>query len=280
VYFIDPKYTRKESVYYILRSGGVSASIGGRSNSRRWKGIALSSIQRPPNQLLQALSVAEFDWLRPRLRPFEMVRDAVLTESGVASTHIYLPHSGAISLVVSLSEGQAVAVAMIGRDSVVGASESLGNDVAALDAIVLFPGAASIVDIADFRTIAGQSAEFRNLLARHEQAIFAQCQQSAACNAAHSVEARLSRWLLRARDLWDGTTLPMTQELLARLIGVQRNAISIVAHSLQQDGIISYSRGRIEIVNSQALEATACECYQTVTARYEHLLLTAHGTQR
>ena len=170
--------------------------------------------------------------------------------------------------------------AMIGRDSVVGASESLGNDVSSLDAIVLFPGAASIVDIADFRTIAGQSAEFRNLLARHEQAIFSQCQQSAACNAAHSVEARLSRWLLRARDLWDGTTLPMTQELLARLIGVQRNAISIVAHSLQQDGIISYSRGRIEIMNSQALQATACECYQTVAARYEHLLVTARDTQR
>ena len=224
------------------------------------------------------LSDTEFEWLRPRLKPFEMVREAVLAESGVASTYVFLPHSGAISRVVSLSVGQGVAVALIGRDSVVGGSESLGNDVSALDAVVLFPGAASIVDVADFRTLARQSARFRNLVARHEQAILSQCQQSAACNASHSVEARLSRWLLRARDLWDGTTLPMTQELLARLIGVQRNAISIVAHSLQAAGIISYSRGRIEITDAQALRTTACECYQTVAARYEHLLLSANGS--
>ena len=90
--------------------------------------------------------------------------------------------------------------------------------------------------------------------------------------ASHPVEARLSRRLLHARDLWDGATLPMTQELLARLIEVQRNAISIVAHTLQQAGIISYSRGRIEIMIDQALQETACECYGTVKARREQLL--------
>jgi CRP-like cAMP-binding protein len=236
----------------------------------------MSSIQRPPNQVLQVLPEAEFELLRPRLKPFEMVREAVLTESGVASAHVYLPHAGAISIVVSLSEGQAVEVATIGRDSLVGALEALGDGISALDAVVLFPGAASIIDIADFRMIAAQSATFRNLLARHEQAILAQAQQSAACNASHSVEARVARWLLRARDLCDGTALPMTQELLARLIGVQRNAISIVAHALQRAGTISYSRGRIEITDSDALQATACECYATVKAKYEQLLKIAH----
>ncbi len=236
----------------------------------------MSSIQRPPNQLLQALPAAEFEALRPRLRPFEMVREAVLAESGAASMHVYLPHAGAISVVVRLSEGQTVEGAMIGRDGVVGASEALGDGISAINAIVLFPGTASIVDIADFRMVAGQSATFRNLLARHEQAILAQAQQSAACNASHSVEARLSRWLLHARDLWDGTTLPMTQELLARLIGVQRNAISMVAHALLQARIIGYRRGRIEILDSQALQATACECYQTVKAKCEQLLTVAH----
>src|SRR6266478_4727140 len=193
----------------------------------------MSSIQRPPNQLLQALPAAEFEALCPRLRPFEMVREAVLAESGAASLHVYLPHAGAISVVVRLSEGQTVEGAMIGRDGVVGASEALGDGISA---------------------------------------ILAQAQQSAACNASHSVEARLSRWLLHARDLWDGTTLPMTQELLARLIGVQRNAISMVAHALLQARIIGYRRGRIEILDSQALQATACECYQTVKAKCEQLL--------
>jgi CRP-like cAMP-binding protein len=236
----------------------------------------MSSIQRPPNQFLRALPDAEFELLHPRLTPFEMVRETALAKSGVASSHVYLPHAGAISIVVNLSEGKAVEVAMVGRDSLVGASEALGNGISALDAVVLFRGAASIVDIADFRMIAAQSATFRNLLARHEQMILAQAQQSVACNASHSVEARVSRWLLRARDLCDGTTLPMTQELLARLIGVQRNAISIVAHALQQDGSISYSRGRIEITDSRALQATACECYQTVKTKYEQLLGIAH----
>jgi CRP-like cAMP-binding protein len=235
---------------------------------------SMSSHQRPLNQFLQALPADEFEALRPRLKPFEMVRDTVLAEAGAPSTHVYLPHAGAVSIVVSLSEGQTVEVAMIGRNSVVGAAESLGDDVSAIDAVVLFPGTASIVDIAEFRTLASQSAALRNLLARHQQAISAQAQQSAVCNASHSVEARLSRWLLQARDLWDGSALPMTQELLARLIGVQRNAISIVAHALQQAGIISYSRGRIEIIDGEALQATACECYGTVKAQYEQLLRT------
>src|SRR5882762_5888737 len=111
---------------------------------------------------------------------------------------------------------------MIGRDGVVGGFGGTRRRYFGDRRIVLFPGTASIVDIADFRMVAGQSATFRNLLARHEQAILAQAQQSAACNASHSVEARLSRWLLHARDLWDGTTLPMTQECLAQMIGVQR----------------------------------------------------------
>ena len=231
----------------------------------------MSTIQRPPNQLLRARPAADFEALRPRLRPFEMVRQTVLAEAGVPSAHVYLPHAGAVSLMVNLSEGQTVEVAMIGRDSVIGAAESLGNDMSAIDAVVLFSGTASIIDITDFRTVADQSPTLRNLLARHEQAIFAQAQQSAVCNASHSVEARLSRWLLHARDLWDGPALPMTQELLARLIGVQRNAISIVAHALQKAGVISYSRGRIEITDSEALQATACECYRTVKAWYEQL---------
>ena len=80
-----------------------------------------------------------------------------------------------------------------------------------------------------------------------------------------------ARWLLRARDLCDSETLPLTQEFLAQLIGVQRNAISIVAHALQQAGIISYSRGHIEITNAEGLRETSCECYDTVKAHYDRL---------
>src|ERR1035437_5667528 len=124
-------------------------------------------------------------------------------------------------------------------------------------AVFMLPGTASILDVANFRAAADRSGAFRTLLLRHEQALFAQAQQSAACNASHSVEARLSRWLLRARALCDSENLPQTQEFLAQMIGVQRNAVPIVAHALQQAGIIRYSRGHIEITNLEGLRETS-----------------------
>ena len=229
-------------------------------------------LPRTSNCLLQALPEAEFEVLRPHISVVELVRETVLAEAGAPLTYVYLPHSGVISLMVSLSEGQTVDVAMVGRDSVVGALAALDGGISLTDAVVRLPGTASIVGVADFWAAADGSAAFRTLLARHEQALIAQAQQSAACNASHSVEARLTRWLLRARDLWDSETLPLTQEFLAQMIGVQRNAVSIVAHELQRAGIIRYSRGQIEITNVEGLRETSCECYHAVKAQHDRLL--------
>jgi CRP-like cAMP-binding protein len=227
--------------------------------------------QRPPNRLLQKLSAADFAVARPHLEVVELVKGNLLIEAGRTLAHVYLPHSGIVSIVVNLSEGQAVEVAMIGCDGIVGAAEALCDGIALSDAVVLCPGRASAITVENLRAIADQSAGWRQLLALHEQAVLASAQQSAACNAAHSVEERLARWLLRARDLWDGETLPLTQEQLAGMIGVQRNAISIVAHALQQAGVLSYSRGQIGIADIDALRKTACECYHAVHARRAHL---------
>jgi CRP-like cAMP-binding protein len=228
--------------------------------------------QRPPNRLLQSLPAADFEALQPHLQIVELNRESLLVEAGAALTHVFLPHSGIVSLVVSLSEGQAVEVAMIGRDGIVGAAEALGDAITLTGAVVLCPGTASVLPIADFRMLAGKNVAFRNLLVRHEQALLAQAEQSAACNASHTVEERLACRLLRAHDLWDGPTLPMTQELLARMIGVQRNAVSIVAHALQRARVLSYSRGHIEINDMDGLRETSCECYRSIKARQEKLL--------
>jgi len=107
---------------------------------------------------------------------------------------------------------------------------------------------------------------------RHEQVLLAHAQQSLLCNTMHPVEARLARWLLRARDLSDNANLPLTQETLAQMIGVRRNAISLVAHALQRAGIIRYSRGQIEIIDLPALKATSCDCYSAVKASHSRLL--------
>lgn len=215
--------------------------------------------------------------LRPHLQTGELVREAVLVEAGAPLTHVYLPQSGVISMRNNLLEGQAVEVAMVGPDSVFGAAAGLADNVSLTDAVVLLPGTASILDVARFRAVADRSVTFRTLLARHEQALSVQAQQSAACNASHSVEARLARWLLHAHDRTSGESLPLTQETLAQMIGVQRNAVSIVAHALQKAGILRYSRGHLEITDAEGLRETSCECYRTVKAQLDRLLKTSDG---
>jgi CRP-like cAMP-binding protein len=225
----------------------------------------------PPNRLLQMLDAADLDLLRPHLITTELVRETVLGEAGAVLRHVYFPHDGTVSISVSLSEGQTIAVAMLGRDSIVGGGAALADGIAASDAVVLFPGTASALEITAFRSIAAASMPFRSLMIRHEQVLLAHAQQSLLCNTLHPVEARLARWLLRARDLSDSEILPLTQETLAQMMGVRRNAISLVAHALQRAGIIRYSRGQIEITDLRALEATSCDCHAAVKAHYARL---------
>lgn len=225
----------------------------------------------PPNRLLQMLDAADLDLLRPHLITTELVRETVLGEAGAVLRHVYFPHDGTVSISVSLSEGQTIAVAMLGRDSIVGGGAALADGIAASDAVVLFPGTASALEITAFRSIAVASMPFRSLMIRHEQVLLAHAQQSLLCNTLHPVEARLARWLLRARDLSDSEILPLTQETLAQMMGVRRNAISLVAHALQRAGIIRYSRGQIEITDLRALEATSCDCHAAVKAHYARL---------
>jgi CRP-like cAMP-binding protein len=122
------------------------------------------------------------------------------------------------------------------------------------------------------RTVANESIAFRTTFVRHEQALFAQAQQSAACNASHSAECRLARWLLRMRDLSEAKTLPLTQEFVAQMIGVRRNVVSLIANVLQQAGLIKYSRGHIQIINLEGLNDLACECYTAVKTQHRRLL--------
>jgi CRP-like cAMP-binding protein len=177
-----------------------------------------------------------------------------------------------ISLVVKLARGENVQVAMIGRDSILGALSALGDPTALNTAVVLVPGLASTLDLDRLRDAADESATFRAALVRHGLAVYAQVQQTAGCNAAHTVEARLARCLLHTRDLSGSDKLVLTQESMAQMIGARRNSVSLVANTLQQAKFIHYSRGHIEITNLDGLSKTACECYATVKAQYNRLL--------
>jgi CRP-like cAMP-binding protein len=232
----------------------------------------LDAVPRSPNRLLAALPLAAFEHLRPFLSTLELVQGSVLVAAGHRLTHVYFPHSGVISLVVSLANGQMVEVAMIGRDSVFGGAAALDGQISLTDGIVLLPGTASILDLHRLRAASDQDPAFRTLLVRHEQALFAQAQQAAACNAAHAVEMRLARSLLRMHDLSEASVLPLTQDALAQMIGVQRNSASTSAHALQEAGVIKYSRGRIHITDLDGLKHLTCECYNAVADQYNRLM--------
>jgi CRP-like cAMP-binding protein len=231
-----------------------------------------SDTSRPPNGFLSALSADDFELIRPYLRTVDLVQETVLVEVGERLNRAYLPHQGVISLIVKLAKGEHVQIAMVGRDSIFGAFSTLGDATALNSAVVLVPGIASTVELDRLREAADRSASLRALLARHGLAVYAQIQQTAGCNAAHTVESRLARCLLQTHDLSGGRELVLTQESLAQMIGARRNSVSLVANTLQQANFIHYSRGHIEITNLEGLSKTSCECYATVKVQYERLL--------
>src|SRR5262249_26611239 len=153
-----------------------------------------------------------FELVRPYLKTVDLLQDATLVAAGEKLKRAYLPQRGVISLAVNFARGEHVQVAMVGRDSVFGAFAALGDPVALNGAVVLVPGVASTLDLERLRAAADQSATLRAALVRHGLAVYAQIQQTAGCNAAHSVEARLARCLLQTHDLSGGKKLVLTQE--------------------------------------------------------------------
>jgi CRP-like cAMP-binding protein len=226
---------------------------------------------RSPNRLLANLTPADYELVRPHLHDFELLPAVVLVAIGDEVEDAYFPHGGIISLVVRLVHGETIEVAMVGKESVFGASAALAGPTALTTAIVQSPGICSTVRIEWLRAAADQSKTFRDTLIRHEQAIFVQTRQSVGCMPSHSALARLARWLLRARDVAGSDELFFTQESLGQMLGVRRNALSYVASSLREKGLIKFSRAQIRITDVAGLRATACECYGTVKTELEQL---------
>jgi CRP-like cAMP-binding protein len=137
--------------------------------------------------------------------------------------------------------------------------------------VVQVSGAASTISPETLRSIANEFEPLRSLLLRHEQLVLAQAQQSAGCNASHTTEARMCRWLLRIRDLTGSDEMNLTQEFLGQMLGVRRTSVSIIASTLQRAGIISYRRGNLKIEDLDALRSASCECYEKVRAHYEEM---------
>jgi len=225
------------------------------------------------NLLLAALSPGDLAALRPFLRLVSLNQRQVLFEAGGEVNTVYFPVGAVVSLVVGLSDGNSVEGAAVGRDGVVGAACALDGKTAFLRGIVQMAGEAFTCPASAVKAAALQSVSLLETLVRHEQIMFAESQQSTACMAAHHAEARLARWLLRARDLSGNEgTLALTQEFLAEMLGVQRTSVTLAAGTLQRAGLIHYARGKVDILNVEALRDTACECYETISAHHQELL--------
>jgi CRP-like cAMP-binding protein len=224
------------------------------------------------NLLLASLSDSDAAALRPHLKSVHLEHERILFEAGSEVADVYFPTGAIVSLVVGLTSGEIIEAAMVGKDGVVGAFAALGGNIPVNRGIVQLAGPAMMCKVSELKSAALQSQSFRSALFRHEQTVYAQASQSAACMAAHHVEARLCRWLLRARDLADTDNLQFTQEFLAEMLGVKRTSVTLHARTIQQAGIIKYSRGRIQITDVEAMQEMVCECYGTVKSYYQALL--------
>jgi CRP-like cAMP-binding protein len=224
------------------------------------------------NAILTSLSDSDAAALRSHLKATHLPQKTVLFEAGDTISAVYFPTTAVVSLVLTFASGEMTEAAMVGRDGAVGISSALDGKVAMSRAVVQLGGDAMVCEPTAFRSAALQSERLIALVMRHEQTLFAQAQQSTACMAHHEVEARLCRWLLRARDLSGSNKLPFTQEFLAEMLGVQRTSVTTVARILQEAGMIKYSRGKIEILDVEGLREGVCECYEAVKEQYGKLL--------
>jgi CRP-like cAMP-binding protein len=224
------------------------------------------------NLLLEALPAAERRALGRYLKRIEVQQHKILFDIRDPIRDVYFPLDAVVSLVIPLSTGEVVETAMVGRDGVIGAAAALNGRVSLSRAIVQIGGSFMRCAVDPLKQLVRDHAHLRGLLGGHEQALFAQAQQAAACNATHVIESRLARWLLRAADLHGADELPLTQEYIAQMLGVRRTSVTMVARTLQQAGMIRYTRGHIKLLDIQALQDTACECYDAVKANYAALV--------
>ena len=224
------------------------------------------------NRLLTALPPEDFALLSPHLSLQELERGRHIYDPGDPMEAVYFPHDCVISLMTLMENGAAIESAPVGREGALGLMAAVAPRQSLVRAIVQAPGSASRISASALHDVWTRSAALRDLVDRHNEALFGHAIQSVACNALHGVEARFCRWLLSCRDRIDSDTIHLTQEFLADMLGVQRTTVTAVAGALQTKGVIRYRRGVVDILDRAGLEAMACECYAAVRRGYERLL--------
>ena len=224
------------------------------------------------NRLLESLPSEDYALISPHLTQVELERGRLLYDPGDRIDTVYFPQDGVISLMTLMENGAAIESATIGPEGALGLMAAVAPRQSLSRAIVQTPVRASRISAAALHDAWKKSARLRDLVDRHNEALFGHAIQSVGCNALHSVEARFCRWLLACHDRISNDTIALTQEFLADMLGVQRTTVTAIARALQEKGLIRYRRGVVDIVDRGGLETLTCECYDVIRRNYGRLL--------
>lgn len=224
------------------------------------------------NQLLAALPEAEWARWQPHLEPVSLAYGQVLFESGATPASVVFPTTAVISLSTMTRDGASAEFAVVGNEGVVGISLFMGGNAMTGRALVQSAGQGWRLSAPLVHAAVERGGAVLNLLLRYTQSLIVQTAQTAACNRHHSIAQQVSRRLLMGLDRAQSVDLAMTQEAVANLLGVRREGVTAAAQKLQENGVIRYRRGHIEVLDRQRLEQHTCECYAVAKKEYRRLL--------
>ena len=224
------------------------------------------------NRLLASLPPEESARLLPHLGRVSFALGEVIYESGGRQSHIYFPTTAIVSLLYLMENGSSAEMGIAGKEGLVGVALFMGGETVPNRAVVQSAGSSLRLRTEVLQAEFARGGAFQRLLLRYTQALMTQMSQTAVCNRLHTIEQQLCRWLLLSHDRLETDELVMTQELIANMLGVRREGVTHAAGRLQENGLISYVRGRITILDRGGLEAAVCECYKVVKDEYDRLL--------
>ena len=224
------------------------------------------------NQLLGALEPASRKRIESHLEPIKLKLGAVVCEAGGLLEHAYFPEGSVLSLLTVLQNGSAIETANIGREGAFGLFAAMYSRVSFNRCIVQLEGRMVRCPIELLQSEFRNSEHVRDLFVSYSETLLSQVQQTVACNAMHTTEERMCRWLLMMHDRAEGESLTYTHEFLANILGANRKSVTLAAQSMQNAGLISYRRGTIQVLNRKGLEKASCECYAIVRERFDAFL--------
>ncbi len=224
------------------------------------------------NRLLGALDADVLARINHHIEPVSFKLGAVVCDAGGALEHAYFPEGCVLSLLTALENGAAIETANIGREGAFGLFAAMYSRVSFNRCLIQMEGPMVRCPIDVLRAEFNASEHVRDLFVSYSETLLSQIQQTVACNALHSTEERMCRWLLMMHDRAEGEALPYTHEFLSHMLGANRKSVTLAAQSLQTAGLISYHRGKIRVLDRAGLEKASCECYASVRARFDAFL--------